>query len=56
MKYTFLKFLFHDLTIKQAVESASSYRYKRLTPLHLTSQVEQINTEEMGKTQVLSTV
>ena len=52
MKYTFLKvFLFHDLTIKQAVESASGYWYKRLTPLHLTSQVEWYNTEEMGKAQ-----
>ena len=37
---------------QQAVESASGYRYKRLTPLHLTSQVEQINTDEIGKTQV----
>ena len=51
MKYTFLKFLFHDLTIKQTVENASSYWDTRLAPLHLTSQVEQINTEEMGKTQ-----
>ena len=51
MKYTFLNFLFHDLTIKQAVENASGYWDTRLVPLHLTSQVEQISTEEMDKTQ-----
>ena len=48
MKYTFL---FHDLTIKQAVENASSYWDTRLVSLRLTSQVKQINIEEMGKTQ-----
>ena len=46
MKY---KFLCHDLTIKQAVENASSYWYKRLAPSRLTSQVEQI--KDMSKTQ-----
>ena len=51
MKYTFLNFLFHDLTIKQVVENASGYWDTQLAPLRLTSQVEQINTEEMGKTQ-----
>ena len=51
MKYTFLKFLFHHLTIKQAVENAFDYWDKQLAPLRLTSKVEQINTEEMGKTQ-----
>ena len=33
------------------VENASGYWDTRLAPLCLTSQVEQINTEEMGKTQ-----
>ena len=33
------------------VEYASGYWDTRLAPLHLTSQVEQMNTEEMGKTQ-----
>ena len=50
MKYTFFKnFLFHDLTIKQAVENASGYWYKRLVPLHLTSQVEQITLKRWAK-------
>ena len=38
----FLHFLFHNLTIKQAVENASGYWDTRLAPLRLTSQVEQI--------------
>ena len=56
MKYTFLKFLFHDLTIKQAVENASGYWDTRLAPLRLTSQVEQKRWAKHNFTLVLSTV
>ena len=49
MNYTFLNFLFHDLTIKQAVENASGYWYKWLAPLRLTSQVEQITLKRWAK-------
>ena len=52
MKYTFFKFFYSMiLTIKLAVENASGYWDTRLAPLRLTSQAEQINIEEMGKTQ-----
>ena len=50
VRLCFKIFLFHDLIIKQVVEYASGYWDTRLAPLRLTSQVEQINTEEMGKT------
>ena len=55
----FLHFLFHNLTIKQAVENASGYWDTRLAPLRLTSQVEQITLKRWAKHNfmlVLSTV
>ena len=52
MKYTFFKFLFHNLTIKTAVENATCSYCAWLALSLLMSLDDQINATEISKTEL----